>query len=241
VKTPSTPCKKPRGTIFTAPLARLSHSLQFLYPFIPVLNDAFLDPVELAVLKDREFMPVKQRVTHKLDQWLTQLGRALQAEVAQVSTGLPPAVHASSPKLSRGENYHSYAYRLVDSPRVFGGEDMFVFRSLVLWGHAVGYHLMLAGRYREDYLSLLTQAIPELPAGYFLSAQDHPWRWEHETDGLIPAHHLSAETCGEILAQRSFVKISYFLPIEDSQELEATGLAIWRHWQQVFAQAQPGS
>lgn len=193
-----------------------------------------IDPVELAVLKDRDFMPIKQRVARKLEAQLTRLGHGLLATAQQADSALPEVVFEAQPKLARGENYHSYAYRLVDFPRVFAGEDMLAFRSIVLWGHAVGYHLMLAGRYRARYLAPLAEAIPELPAGYFLCAQDTPWRWEHDQDGLVPAQGLTAATSAELLQARAFAKVSYFLPLDQIDQLEATGLAVWQRWQALL-------
>jgi hypothetical protein len=192
-----------------------------------------LDPVELAVLKDREFMPVKQRVTQKLEQQLTQLGHDLLAEVERNGQHLPSAIRAQSPKLSRGENYQSYAYRVMDYPRVFGKEDMLAFRSMVLWGHPVGYHLMLAGQYRAHYREAMVQAIPRLPEGYLLSAQRTPWRWEPDHE-LLPAHQLTAETVAEIIEARAFIKVSYFLPLTEIETLISTGLAVWRRWQTIL-------
>jgi hypothetical protein len=192
-----------------------------------------LDPVELAVLKDRDFLPTKQRVSRKVEGWLTELGQRLQSEV-QSAPQLPSLLQQSTPKLSRGENYHSYAYRVLDYPRWFEGEDMLTFRTLVLWGHPIGYHLMLAGGPRQRYLADLTAAIPRLPEGYTLSAQDHPWIWEAQADGLIPAQHISPQTCQQVLAERHFIKVSYFLDLDAHDQMIDTGLAVWRRWQGLF-------
>ncbi len=196
-----------------------------------------LDPVELAVLKDREFMPVKLRVARKLEAKLNQLGQSLQAEVEAQGQHLPAVIRARPPKLSRGENYQSYAYRVMDYPRVFGKEDMLAFRSMVLWGHPVGYHLMLAGTYREQYRPLLAQAISQLPEGYLLSAQATPWQWEPSHD-LLPAQQLTAETVAEIISQRAFIKVSYFLPLTEIEALESTGLMVWRRLQSCLQASQ---
>lgn len=192
-----------------------------------------LDPVELAVLKDREFMPVKLRVARKLESKLKRLGQSLRAEVEANGQHLPEVIRATPPKLSRGENYQSYAYRVVDYPRVFGKEDMLAFRSMVLWGHPVGYHLMLAGSYRELYRESLAQTISQLPEGYLLSAQATPWQWEPSHD-LLPAHQLTAETVAEVLSQRAFIKVSYFLPLSEIEDLESTGLTVWRRLQNAL-------
>jgi len=192
-----------------------------------------LDPVELAVLKDREFMPVKLRVARKLEAKLKQVGQALQSEVETHGRHLPEAARATPPKLSRGENYQSYAYRVMDYPRVFDKKDMLAFRSMVLWGHPVGFHLMLAGAYRDQYQEPLAQAIAHLPEGYLLSAQATPWRWEPSHD-LLPAHQLTTETVAEVLSQRAFIKVSYFLPLSEIEAMEKTALQVWRRFQAML-------
>lgn len=187
-----------------------------------------LDPVELAVLKDRDFLPIKQLVCTKIETWLMDLSKELGPMVKAGAAYLPKEVCDSSPKISRGENYHSYAYRVLDYPRFFSGQDMFTFRTVVLWGHPIGFHLMLAGRPRVDYLPKLLEGLLSLPKGYYLSAQDQPWIWESTEEGLMPIHQATGASIAKALQERTFAKVSYFLPLDEHPILAKVGKMVWQ-------------
>ncbi|RMG63872.1 MAG: hypothetical protein D6722_17300 [Bacteroidetes bacterium] len=193
-----------------------------------------LSEAEARVLSDREFMPIKHQVSEKVDAALLHL-RDLLLPVVQAGPW-PAAVRVTPPKLSRGENYRHYAYRLLDCPRVFAGDDMLAFRSLVLWGHPIGFHLMLAGRYRELYLPRFLQRYPELPPGAWLSVQADPWRWEAEAEGLLPLAGLSPAELRRETGRCAFLKVSYFLPLAEFAQMPVQGLAYWQAWQTLLAQ-----
>ena len=100
---------------------------------------------ELAIFQDYEFMPLKAKVWAKIEALLSQLQQQLEEKIPEFSNQLPTDLIYSSGKLSRGENYKTYSYRVMDYPRVFQGSDIFTYRCVVLWGHPIGFHLILKG------------------------------------------------------------------------------------------------
>ena len=191
-------------------------------------------PEDFAVLSDRDFMPHKQRVCHKVEQLLGQLQVKLEPLVKEAPAGLPVAAGRSTAKLSKGENYHSYAYRVLDYPRVFQGEDMFNFRSMMLWGHPFGFHLMLAGQYREALLPGLLACRQELSDRFLLSAQENPWIWEPQPARQPVFGRLSEEEAQRLTAERAFFKLSVYLPLARWAELPAFGAQVWAELQPVL-------
>ena len=194
-----------------------------------------LTPAEAAALADRDFLPLKHRVSQKIDAALLDLRDRLLPLLAKGHW--PAPVRQTPPKLSRGENYHHYAYRVLDCPRVFAGADMLAFRSLVLWGHPIGYHLMLAGHYRDTYLPRLLARYQDLPEGAWLSVQETPWIWEADAPGLLPLATLEPDQLRAHLHSRDFIKVSYFLPLQAYEQLPSQGLAYWQAWQDLLAPA----
>jgi hypothetical protein len=187
-----------------------------------------LTPEEFTVLSDRDFMPRKQQVCLKVEQLLGDLQQRLEPAV-QTQAGVLPAAVAQTPgKLSKGENYQSYAYRLLDYPRVFSGEDMFNFRSMMLWGHPFGFHLMLAGQYREALLPQLLARRGLLDEGFLLSAQPQPWIWEPQPTQQPVFAQLDDETALRLTGERAFFKLSVYLPLARWAELPAFGLEVWQ-------------
>ncbi|GAB4403112.1 MAG: hypothetical protein OHK0039_01840 [Bacteroidia bacterium] len=201
------------------------------------MHDAdHLSAAELAALQDRDFLPMKHRIGEKLDRLLLDLRDEIGMTLASATDKLPAVVRTTPGKLARGENYKHYAYRLLDMPRVFAGEDMLAFRSLVLWGHEVGFHLMLAGSYLQRYGSALMAQRQAFAPGAWLAAHETPWVWERTVPGYLSLDQVSAETVSTICAQHSYLKISYFLPLDMLHETPRTGRAIWAQWQQLLEQ-----
>lgn len=196
-----------------------------------------LSAAEMAALQDRDFLPLKHRVSAKIDAALLHLRDLILPQLR--ASSLPPVLRDTPPKLSRGENYRQYAYRVLDCPRHFAGGDMLAFRSMVLWGHPVGFHLMLAGRYRRQYLPALLAHYSALPPGAWLARQETPWVWEAGAAGLLPLDQLSPAEVAEALDHCDYVKISYFLPLSAYSQLPAQGLAYWQAWQDLLTRPLP--
>ncbi|MEM9985309.1 MAG: hypothetical protein AAF804_09455 [Bacteroidota bacterium] len=194
-------------------------------------KDWSLDSEEMNLLEDLDVLPRKQRVCHKLEQALAELGRALQPH--PLPEGILPGP-ALAPKLSRGENYHRYAYRVLDQPRYHRGEDLFLFRTLILWGHPIGFHLIMTGALKTQWESALIEFLPQLSTGYFLSRQASPWIWEAHHPEQISLDQASEQVLKDVIAERAFIKVSYYLVLAQLDQLIPTGQRIWGKWQAFF-------
>ncbi|MEL6589510.1 MAG: hypothetical protein AAFQ68_05495, partial [Bacteroidota bacterium] len=139
------------------------------------------------------------------------------------------------PKLSRGENYHQQAYRVMDFPRMQDGESFFLFRSLVLWGHPIGFHLIVSGHFMERLASTFLQHHRDLAAHWYYSQQEEPWIWEAEAPGLIPCAAIETSVLRIAVQKRSFFKLSSFLPLQQYQELPAMSLARWQELSAILS------
>lgn len=193
-----------------------------------------LSETEAYLFRSAELLPLKHRICRKMEGWLELVGEAIAEDLKENPKGLPPEWVDSSPRLSRGENYHEQAYRVLDYPRFFAKADMLTARVVVLWGHATGFHLMAAGKYREQYLEAWVPEINRLPAGFQLSAQQNPWIWENTNTELLPVDSLDEATVRSTLESRSFIKLSYFLPLEKSLDLLPTALGVWHTWRRLL-------
>ena len=90
---------------------------------------------------------------------------------------------ASSPKISRGENYRGLPWVMLDYPRFFGREDVFAIRTMFWWGHAFSVTLHLKGRYRVMCLPVIEQHWAVLAAaGFHVGVSADEWRHEHQPD-----------------------------------------------------------
>ena len=181
---------------------------------------------EYKVYSDLTFMPIKQRVCEKLEGILGQLHAQLR-QICEQDAGLPRELLKMQGKISRGENYNAYAYRVLDYPRYSKDADMFFYRTLILWGQPTGFHLILTGTYKERVEQQLLAQQHSLPDSLYISQQETPWIWEADDPGLLKLQGQSAEQLREILTGRPFLKLSAFLPVESYAEIPVFGVELW--------------
>ncbi len=194
-------------------------------------KDWSLDSEEMNLLEDLVVLPRKQQVCKKLEQALSELGSALQPY--PLPEGILPGP-VLAPKLSRGENYHSYAYRVLDQPRFHRGEDLFLFRTVILWGHPIGFHLIVTGELKSKWESAFQAFLPQLPTGYFLSRQANPWLWEAHHPEQILLAKASDQLVKDVIEERAFIKVSYYLALDELDQLISKGRNIWTEWHAFF-------
>ena len=189
-----------------------------------------LSPEEFGVFSDQKFMPLKQQSWQKLESILSLLAEKEVSLIREYAGLIDEQLDRPMPKISRGENYHSYSYRVLDYPRILEKEHMFLFRTMLLWGHPIGFHLILSGRYQEAYAEKLLNAASELDKEIFYSAENSPWLWEHDSENMIK---LGNNTKIRI-EERSFFKLSSFLPISDYHEIPVRGADILQTYLRIL-------
>lgn len=193
-----------------------------------------LSAEEITLLQDAGILPLKRRICDKMESWLSDLGTALETLVDNKNEGIFTEVWASSPRITRGDNYRGQAYRVLDYPRFIQGEDLFLFRTVLLWGHPIGVHLILAGKFKDICQGKWGGNLPRLFEGSFLSVQETPWIWESDAPGLVSMEDLTEEGCLQLLVERSFLKVSHFMPLEDYADLVSRVCGIWSSWQNTL-------
>jgi len=198
------------------------------------MRQAKLTEEELRLLQDATLMPAKFRIWEKIEHILLQLQQQLAATLDTEGNFLPGEIRNNPHKLSRGENYRQNPYRVLDYPKSMSGKDLFTFRTLVLWGDAIGFHLILSGKYREMFLPCIRQRATCLPGGWYLSAQQTPWIWEREAAHLYPCGELDTAQLAALLEKRSFVKFSRFLPLAQYDAIAEQGLLCWHNCLQLL-------
>lgn len=185
-----------------------------------------LSPDEMAVLHNRTFMPLKAAVCRKVEALLSDTYPLL----ADIPTGeiLGKLLPATTPKISKGENYHSYAYRLLDYPRMFSGDDMFLFRVMMLWGHHVSIHLIMSGAYQQELAQRLWDGRHHLAGSWYVALTDTPWEWTPTQTDQQLLQELTQQEMHQHLTTSSFVKLSQFFPLDQLPQLPSLGVQAWQ-------------
>lgn len=170
-------------------------------------------------------MPLKQQVSVKLETILAELRSQLAARI-QAHPGIPVELKQSLGKITRGENYQAYAYRVLDYPARFSADGVFTFRTLVLWGHHVGFHLILSGAYLQSYGPAIRSV--NQPS-FFWDQRESPWEWFRQQE--MPLSTLSVEEKEKQGIDKGFVRINAYLPLEAYHRIPAFGMQFWEIWQ----------
>ncbi|MEZ4827331.1 MAG: hypothetical protein R3C61_13790 [Bacteroidia bacterium] len=192
-----------------------------------------LTPQELEIFRDLDFMPLKARVWKKMESILGQLQPEIKTHLTS-QPALPEVIRQSVGKISRGENYQSYPYRVLDYPNVFEGDNFLLFRTVILWGRPVGFHLILSGNWKHQLENTLLNGAPTLPAGFLLSAQSNPWIWEPQPDMQHEVSTAPADLLKKTLRDRAFLKLSVYLPVEAYTDIPRVGLQTWKTLESLF-------
>lgn len=165
---------------------------------------------ELELLTQPEFFLMKKRLGVKINDLLTQCIPVIQHELERNSSILPQNLIDSNPKISRGENYLSFPWQILDYPRIFGKEDTFALRTLCWFGNGISLSLLLGGeiakRYSvfiEDNFSLLTEN------DFHICIYKDPFVHHFEKDNIIRCSQFieTGNTIHSLVENHQFIKI----------------------------------
>jgi hypothetical protein len=177
---------------------------------------------ELALLQDADVLLLKRQALEKVEAALTSLIPLFQDSSAVLFNRFPEFA-GQAPKLSRGENYRSLPYRVLDYPRFADGEDLFLFRSMFWWGHFYSFTLHLQGRYWEKMKEKFIRY--SFPEDTNVCVGDTPWEYHYGPENYLPLQQADME---RVLA-RPFLKLSLPLPLPcQAEEMQDFGREAFR-------------
>lgn len=179
-------------------------------------NNQTMTSQQLAFLEDDVFLPAKMDITQKLTDLLNQTGKAIQKKGKADSWMLP--FRSQRMKVSRGENYLSLPYLIVDYPALFSKEDVFACRTMCWWGRFFSFTLHLQGQslymYRQaivDCYSLLHHSQQE----WYVCINDSPWQYHFEEDNYKAVRSFTPSDWQAHVWGHDFIKLSCRKPLSD--------------------------
>ena len=195
---------------------------------------------ELELLTDKEFPPLKQKILAKLEVLLGLLHKHLKTEVNSLSQSLPGYLLQNPGKISRGENFRSYAYRVLDYPSFFQKTNWLFFRTQVMWGHHISYHLLVSGKPLEDLLASddFYVAIKQLEKNIKIGIGEDPWDWLPQAQHEVFVKEMEREELEKVARSLGFLKLSHYLPLAAYKDLVSEGLASWNEYQKLISKTK---
>lgn len=176
---------------------------------------------EMQLVTDTDFILTKRIIIDKAQLLFGRLAEAMQHIAAVEGEGLEVEVLATSPKISKGENYLQLPYVLLDYPRCFDKTDVFAVRTMFWWGNFFSCTLHLSGKYKVKYLQALEKNIPLLQqSDLYVCTNTNEWEHHFESSNYVAANTLSAAAVKAILLQQHFIKVAAKFSLAQWNEME---------------------
>lgn len=171
---------------------------------------------ELAIIEDSEFLITKAKVITKVRELLVKTRSELNDRIEKSTFSFPSETNLSTGKISKGENYKTLPYLVLDHPSLFSATDTFAFRTMFWWGNFFSCTLHLQGHSLDKYRSSVANNIGKLVGeNVYIAVGDTPWHYHYEISNYAP---ITREHIG-FIENGNFLKLS-----------KKTGL---KHWENI--------
>jgi hypothetical protein len=166
-----------------------------------------LSPEESELVQNSGWILSKHLIIKKVYEMFGELSRDL-TEISGSFTGiLQPGINPNG-KISKGENYLSLPYVILDQPSCFGKEKIFAVRSMFWWGNFFSITLHLSGSFKDDYIKDAAGIHSFLRDNdFFICTGEDQWQHHFDEDNYRPVTVLSLNDFTEIM-NRDFFKVS---------------------------------
>lgn len=182
---------------------------------------------ELDFASDTIYPETKQTVMLKMQQLFTACGQKLNQ-----NTLYQELTANTKFKITKGEQYKSLPYMVLDSPQIKGPEIDLVFRTLFWWGHYVSCNLIVSTtklEQEQDYT-----AIKQLPKTRLLTGND---LWEQDLDSaeFSKCSALSVAEIEHLIHTQTYVKLSRKIPLRKHAQLPELMDMVYSNWMAVLS------
>lgn len=177
---------------------------------------------ELELLTRPEFFLMKKRLGVKINDLLTECIPVIQKELEINSSILPQNLIDTTPKISKGENYLSFPWQILDYPRLFGKEHTFALRTLCWYGNGISLSLLLSGDIAKKYTSSIEKNFSVLAEnGFCICIHADPFQHHFEEDNIISCSKFieTGKSIHELLENHRFIKIVKLYSFEEIDSL----------------------
>jgi hypothetical protein len=171
---------------------------------------------EAALLADAQFFRKKARITEKIRAQLEAVRAELKIELSDTRVVTPPEFDAGNLQFVKGEHLEQFPYQYLDYPKHFHGTEKCTFRTLFWWGHHVACAWILEGSVVKQCKKHLVDRFHSI-AGQDLELSILPtlWEWKRGEGYTLPITHDRKAQVAAVIAERSFLKIVRFVPVDD--------------------------
>ncbi|MEP7277851.1 MAG: hypothetical protein ABI813_04345 [Bacteroidota bacterium] len=171
-----------------------------------------LSPEEMKLVKNSDWILTKHRIIEKVYHLFGNLATQMQSCLQEERHFLPAEALRLPPKISKGEQYQSMPYVVLDYPRLFSKEAVFAIRSFFWWGNYFSITLHLKGIFHRQWEERINKGIAQYDwQDFYFSFSGNEFSFDLEGNNYISSGHLAVPG-KETVAP--FIKISYKIPFD---------------------------
>jgi hypothetical protein len=179
-----------------------------------------LSAKEQELVCNTHWILTKHTIIHKVFDLFGKQSALMQQWIIDNEKQLPAEVNKYQPKITKGENYQSLPYVILDYPRCFEKENTLAIRTMFWWGNFFSVTLQLAGNYKEAALpSLLNNFLKFCQDDHWVCISDDPWQHHFKKDNYVLIKECTAEEFAYILNRYQFIKIAKRIPLTQWNEV----------------------
>lgn len=193
-----------------------------------------LSPKELELVNNADWILTKNRIIQKVTDLFGEIGNTYRSDAGKYPGFVQSGVFSLEPKISRGEQYQSLPYVMLDYPRVFTQQDIMAIRSFFWWGNHCSIQLVLKGRYLAEYGSsinnyfqLFGKYAPET-RDWYIGVGEDPWQHHFEKDNYLPITDWN----GSSVLDLPFLKLAKKIPLQEWDDIDQFMI---RHFNRLLA------
>ena len=175
-----------------------------------------LSAQEKQLIGNSEWILIKHAVINKVIELLNNMLVHFKQTVETGMHFLPAELRTAAPKISKGENYLSLPYVILDYPKFFYKKDVFAIRTMFWWGNFISCTLHLGGRYKilfqENIIKNINKKILD---GLYLCINENEWQHHFGEDNYKSILAFTNDEIELLIKKQPFIKIALKYNLEE--------------------------
>lgn len=172
-----------------------------------------LSEEELQLVQNASVLLTKNRIIRKVYEIFGAFADDWQL-LLKSKNSIDPAIFSVSPKISRGENYQSLPYVMLDYPRVFDKTNVCAVRTFFWWGNYFSITLQLKGKWQLMAIEQILQDFDKLAAaGFYIGVSTDEWRYDIQSQDYRLLEETTKKGLELLLQKHPFCKLSNIVPL----------------------------
>jgi len=185
-----------------------------------------LSPEEWALVSNPDIILTKNAIIDKVYHLLGMVAEQYTHQTNLLPDKLTGDWLQVAPKISRGEQYLGLPWVMLDYPRHFAAGDTKAIRSFFWWGHGCSLHLILQGKYRDQWNKNADNWLRKGADNWFIDMATDPWQHHFREETCMPIQTVSTQA----VTSHPFVKYSCWFPMQAWNEIPTLWENIFQQW-----------